>query len=196
MGIKKHARPSAAIKDSNKRSSLRNRPDLRPQVNKPRAGAPKTKPLLKLFDRRGMRYGRDRILRTVRNDYQLRREFYKLGIRSRKSAEKALLELLFQCRNLKDWESGGDNLVDVFRLIKGRVEWASSNCSVDLIMQLFFALLRARLEFPARLRKNACKVARRVDKVIRVSTSEESYLHPLKFTHRLFLLYYYSHAAY
>jgi hypothetical protein len=65
-------------------------------------------------------------------------------------------------------------LVDVFRLIKGRIEWAS-NCSVDLIMQLFFALLRARLGCPARSRKNACKVALRVDKVIRVSTTKKLY---------------------
>lgn len=136
---------------------------------------PKPKPLLKLFDRRGMNYGQYHILRTVRNDYQLRREFYKLGIRNKRELEEALLELLFECRNLKYWESGGDNLVDVFHLIKGRVEWAS-DCSVDLIMQLFFALLQARLGCRSSSRKNACKVALRVDKVISVSTLKELHL--------------------
>lgn len=141
---------------------------------------PKTKPLLKLLDHRGMNYGHHHILRTVRNDYQLRREFHKLGIRNKRGSEEALMELLFECRNLKDWESGGDNLVDVFHLIKGRVEW-TSNCSVDLIMQLFFALLRARLGCQASSRKNACKVALRVDKVISVSTPKELHLFALIF---------------
>lgn len=189
MGIKKHRRQSAA-KDRNKRASFRKRPDLRPQSSKSRiinmkreemsclsngSKYPKTKPLRKLFDRRGMNYGSHHILRTARNDYQLRREFYKFGIRNKSGVEEALLELLFECRNLKDWESGGDNLVDVFRLIKGRVEWAS-NCSVHLVMQLFFALLRARLGCRAGSRKNACKVALRVDKVISVSYPKELHL--------------------
>ncbi|KKY30014.1 hypothetical protein UCDDA912_g10060 [Diaporthe ampelina] len=180
MGINNSRRPRAALKDSSKRSSVRNRPPHRPQLNKSqiaskqqakmsflskRSKAPRLKPLRKLFDRRGMAYGRRSILHTVRKDYQLRRKFLSRGIESREGVEEALLELLFQCRNLKDWDSGGDNLVDVFRLIKGRVEWAA-NCSVDLIMQLFFTLLRARLDCPTRLRKNAGKVALRVDKVI------------------------------
>lgn len=85
------------------------------------------------------------------------------------------MQLLFECRNLKDWESGGDNLVDVFGLIKERVHWAST-CSTDLIMQLFFALLRARLDCSVSSRNNACRIARRVDQVIRVSTFQELYL--------------------
>jgi hypothetical protein len=172
MGIKKHHRTSRSSKGSGRHliSSLRYRIDTGPQLNKPRARAAMTKPLHKLFDRRGMRYGRHRVLRTVRNDNQLRREFYKVSIRDRNAADQALLELLFQCRNLRYWESGGDNLVDVFRLLKGRISWAS-HCSVDLIMQIFFALIRARLDCPARLRQNAGKVAQRVDKVIRVSTT-------------------------
>lgn len=187
MGIKKHRRPGGAPKDRNKRADFRNRRDIKPQISKFRITNKKriemsslsngaryleSKPLLKLLDRRGMKYGRDCILRTVRNDYQLRRDFYKFGIRNKSGLEEALLQLLFECRNLKDWESGGDNLVDVFHLIKGRVEWAS-NCSVDLVMQLFFALLRARLGCRASSRKNACKVALRVDKVISVSNPKE-----------------------
>ncbi|KAG8160925.1 hypothetical protein KVR01_009189 [Diaporthe batatas] len=125
-----------------------------------------TKPLLQLFDHQGMAYDRFRILRTVRSEYHLRWELYKHGIRDKDAVEEALLKLLFECRNLKDWESGGDNLVEVFRLIKARVHWAS-NCSTDLIMQLFFAILRARLDCSASCRNNACKVARRVDQVIR-----------------------------
>lgn len=186
MGIKKNLRPSAALKDQSKRPSFRNRSSFKPQTNKSRlinkkkakmslpairGKAPRFWPLFKLFDRGGMAYGRHSILRTARNDSQLRRKFFNVGTRSRQGVEDALLELLFQCRNLKDWDSGGDNLVDVFRLIKGRVKWAA-NCSVDLIMQLFFTLLRARLDCPAKLRKNSCKVALRVDKVISVSPPE------------------------
>lgn len=190
MGIKKNLRPSAALKDPSKHSSFRNRPSFKPQTNKSRhikkrkskrslpsirVKNPRFWPLFKLFDRGGMAYGRRSILRTARNDSQLRRQFLKVGIRSRQGVEDALMELLFQCRNLKDWDAGGDNLVDVFRLIKGRVKWAA-NCSVDLIMQLFFTLLRARLDCPAKLRKNSCKVALRVDKVISVSFPRA--LHP------------------
>lgn len=133
------------------------------------------KPLAELFRRGGMAYGNRNILHTMNHDDRLRRKFLRRGIRSKNAVEEALLELLFQCRNLKDWDSGGDNLVDVFRLIKGRVKWAA-NCSVDLIMQLFFALLRARLECPRNLRKDSCKVALRVDKVISVSIPKASYL--------------------
>lgn len=183
MGTKKSPQSSAAIKDSSKRSSRRNRSRIKPQMHQRRiinkkkakmslhfkgAKAPRFKPLAKLFNHGGMAYGSRSILHTIHNDYQLRRKFLRRGIRSKKGVEEALLELLFQCRNLKDWDSGGDNLVDVFRLIKGRVKWAA-NCSVDLVMQLFFALLRARLECPRNLRENACKVALRVDKVISVS---------------------------
>lgn len=184
MGIKKSPRPKVALKDPSERYSLHNRSRIKPHINKSRAinkqqpkmsfsskGArtSRAKPLAKVFNRGGMAYGRRSILRTVHNDYQLRRKFLRRGIRSRKGVENALLELLFQCRNLKDWDSGGDNLFDVFRIIKGRVKWAA-NCSVDLIMQLFFTLIRARLECPSSSRRNACKVALRVDKVISVST--------------------------
>lgn len=189
MGIKKNLRPSAAPKDQSRHSSFRNRSSFKPQTNKSRlinkkkakmslpsirAKNPRFWPLFKLFDRGGMAYGRRSILRTARNDSQLRRQFLNAGIRSRQGVEDALMELLFQCRNLKDWDAGGDNLVDVFRLIKGRVKWAT-NCSVDLVMQLFFTLLRARLDCPANLRKNSCKVALRVDKVIAVSFSQALY---------------------
>ncbi|POS75468.1 hypothetical protein DHEL01_v206145 [Diaporthe helianthi] len=126
----------------------------------------RTKPLLQLFDHRGMAYGRYRIFRTVASEYHLRREFYKHGFHDKDAVEEALLQLLFECRNLKYWESGGDDLANVFSLIKGRVDWAS-NCSLDIIMQLFFALVRARLDCPVSSRNNACKVARRVDQVIR-----------------------------
>lgn len=122
-----------------------------------------------------MAYGSRSILHTINHDDKLRRKFLRRGIRSKKGVEEALLELLFQCRNLKDWDSGGDNLVDVFRLIKGRVKWAA-DCSVDLIMQLFFALLRARLDCPVNMREIPCKVALRVDKVISVSHSKASHL--------------------
>lgn len=190
MGTKKSRRPSAAIKDSSKHSSRRNSSHIKSQmhqrqiINKKKAKmslrskiakAPRFKPLAKLFHRGGMAYGSRSILHTLHNDYQLRRKFLRRGIRSKKGVEEALLELLFQCRNLKDWDSGGDNLVDVFRLIKGRVKWAA-DCSVDLIMQLFFALLRARLDCPVNMRKTSCKVALRVDKVISVSLSKASYL--------------------
>lgn len=190
MGIKKNPRPSVTLKDSSKRYSHHNKSRIKPQIKKHRivnrkktklslpskgAKAMRFKPLAKLFNRGGMAYGRRSILRTTHNDYQLRRKFLMLGIRSRKGVEDALLELLFQCRNLKDWDSGGDNLVDVFRLIKGRVKWASS-LSVDLIMQLFFTVLRARLDCPANLRKTSCKVALRVDKVISVSVPKALYL--------------------
>lgn len=186
MGIKKDPRPSVALKDSTMRYSHHNRSRIKPQIKKHRITNKKTKisvpsegakamrfrPLAKLFHRGGMAYGRRSILRTIHNDYQLRRKFLRLGIRSRQGVEDALLELLFQCRNLKDWDSGGDNLVDVFRLIKGRVKWASI-FSVDLIMQLFFTLLRARLDCPVNLRKTSCKVALRVDKVISVSVPKD-----------------------
>lgn len=122
-----------------------------------------------------MAYGRFRILRTVHSEYHLRWEFYKSGIRDKDTVEEALLQLLFECRNLKDWESGGDDLVNVFSIIKKRVDWAL-NCPVDILIQLFFALLRARLDCSASSRNNACRVARRVDQVIRVSTSKELYL--------------------
>lgn len=183
MGIKKSPRPKVVLKDPSKRYGLHNRSRIKPHINKSRvinkqqanmafsskgARASWSKPLAKVFNRGGMAYGRRSILRTVHNDYQLRRKFLRRGIRSRKAVEEALLELLFQCRNLKDWNSGDDNLFDVFRLIKGRVKWAA-NCSVDLIMQLFFTLIRARLEYPGSSRRNACKVALRVDKVISVS---------------------------
>lgn len=190
MGIKKAPRPKVVLKDSTKRSSLHNRSRIKLHIKKPRvinkqqakmyfsskgARASRCKPLAKFFYRGGMAYGRRSILRTIHNDYQLRRKFLRRGIRSRKGVEEALLELLFQCRNLKDWDSGGDNLIDVFRLIKGRVEWAA-NCSVDLIMQLFFTLIRARLDCPGSLRKNACQVALRVDKVISVSIPKALHL--------------------
>lgn len=186
MGIKRISRPSVVLKDSSKRYRLHNKFRLKPQTKKARdikqqqrkrslffkgSRPSRFKPLIKLFSRGGMAYGRRSILRTTQNDLQLRRKFDRLGIRGRKGVEKALLELLFQCRNLRDWDSGGDNLVDVFRLVKGRVKWAS-DVSVDLIMQLFFTLLRARLDCPVNLRKNSCNVALRVDQVISVSISK------------------------
>lgn len=190
MGTKKSRRPSSAIKDSSKHSIRRDRSPIKSQmhqrriINKKKANmslrskatkAPRFKPLAKLFYRGGMAYGSRSILHTTNHDYKLCRKFLRRGIRSKKRVEEALLELLFQCRNLKDWDSGGDNLVDVFRLIKGRVKWAA-DCSVDLIMQLFFVLVRARLDCPINMRKISCKVALRVDKVISVSISEASYL--------------------
>ncbi|KAK7709819.1 hypothetical protein SLS64_006061 [Diaporthe eres] len=180
MGMRKGPRPKLLLKDPGKRYRLHNRTRIKPHIKKPRvinkqqAKMPfprnrprdlRSKPLAKLFYRGGMAYGRRSILRTIHNDYQLRHKFLRRGIWSKKGVEEALLELLFQCRNLKDWDSGDDNLVDVFRLIKGRVKWAA-NCSVDLIMHLFFTLVRARLDCPGSLRKNACKVALRIDKVI------------------------------
>lgn len=198
MGIKKGPRSRAALKDSSKRPIVRNRPPLKPQLNKSRiiskqqtkmhfpwkkANGRRFKPLVKLFDRRGMAYGRRSIFRNGRHDEYLRLTFISRGIETREGVEKALLEFLFQCRNLRDWDSGGDNLVDVFGLIKGRVEWAA-NCSVDLVMQLFFTLLRARLNCPAGLRKNAGKVALRVDKVISVSISKALYWTLRMYTHR------------
>lgn len=190
MGIKKGPRPKVVLKDPRKRHSLHNRSRIKPHTKKSRvmnkqqarmsfsskgARSSRFSPLVKLLNRRGMAYGRRSILRTVHNDHQLRRKLLRRGIRSRKRVEDALLELLFQCRNLKDWNSGDDNLFNVFRIIKGRVKWAA-NCSVDLIMQLFFTLIRARLECPGSWRKKACKVALRVDKVISVSVSEALHL--------------------
>lgn len=190
MGTKKSRQPNAAIRDSSKHSSHRNRSTIKSQIHQRRiinkkkanmslrskgANAPRFKPLAKLFYCGGMAYGSRSILHIPKHDYKLCRKFLRRGIRSKKGVEAALLELLFQCRNLKDWDSGGDNLVDVFRLIKGRVKWAA-DCSVDLIMQLFFSLLRARLDCPVSMRKTSCKVALRVDKVISVSVSKASYL--------------------
>lgn len=203
MGARKRSRPSAAVKDSSKRHHFRNRSQIRKVqiINKQLAKlsflskgakAQSSKPLVEFFRRGGMAYGQSSILRTVHKDNQLRRKLLNLGIRNRKGVEEALLELLYHFRNLKDWDSGDDDLFDVFRLLKGRVKWAAS-CSVDLIMQLFFALLRARLDYPHNLRtKNCCKVALRVDKVISVSIIKQLYLlfsdvH-LSFLHATFLL--------
>ncbi|KAI3397405.1 hypothetical protein diail_10736 [Diaporthe ilicicola] len=205
MAFKKKSRPSAAVKNSSRRYDSRNRPQVnKPQLmNKEQAKMPfpsqgvnyqKLKPLARLFGRGGMSYGRRSILRTVRNDNQLRCKFLNLGILTRKGVEQALLELLFQSRNLKDWDAGGDDLVDVFRLIKGRVKWAAE-CSVDLVMQLFFALLRGRLDCSGSLRtENCCKVALRVDKVIAVSIVEKSYL-PLSNPSIIFPFYLPAHLA-
>ncbi|KAL1870199.1 hypothetical protein Daus18300_005263 [Diaporthe australafricana] len=177
MGAKKRSRPSSAVKDTSKRQHFHNGSQIRKVqiIDKQQTKmtflskgtkAHNSKPLVKLFGRGGMAYGHGSILRTVRKDNELRCKLLNLGIRSRKGVEQALLELLYQFRNLKDWDAGGDDLFDVFRLIKGRVKWAAS-CSVDLIMQLFFALLRARLDCSQSLRtQNCCKVALRVDKII------------------------------
>ncbi|CAN8102115.1 unnamed protein product [Discula destructiva] len=121
--------------------------------------------LSSLLRRGGMRFG-PVILRAASTDRFLFRKLQNKGIESKESLEHVLLELLFEARVLVNW-SVTDDLVVAFTCIKDKLDWAS-DIYVEILIQLFHAVMRARLSLrgtPA-FDQEPCAVADRVDQVV------------------------------